>query len=190
MSIAALKKTNRGKYVHSPSHDLESLLQTALGVITFTDGPCASFRSHKDHVPISRWYNEIDREQLCKDKTIDIITYETEIEGCFPEYWQPLAPYLRRLVEATWPGKNSLVSSQATHSNFKIILEEALVHLKTLGEVPAKYACISQKRARPADDEEGRYPYKFHRGDGIDSKRLPRPAEIKALSQWKDSIDG
>jgi hypothetical protein len=27
-----------------------------------------------DHVPLARWYNEIDREQLRKDKNIDLIT--------------------------------------------------------------------------------------------------------------------
>ena len=189
MPLAALDKSNRDKYIHGPAHDLESLLQTALGVVTFTNGPCGNFRAPTDHVPMARWYNEIDREQLLKDKSIDLITYNKEIEGHFTEYWKPFAPYLRRLVSATWPERTPPMSSQASHKAFKDILEEALRALKTLSEVPAKYAPNRQKRARTSDNDEGRYPYKYRRGDSPFSERLPRPADIKELSQWQDSMD-
>jgi hypothetical protein len=43
MPLAALDKANCGKYIHSPAHDLESLLQTALGIVTFTNGPLENF---------------------------------------------------------------------------------------------------------------------------------------------------
>jgi hypothetical protein len=189
MPLAALHKSNRGKYIHGPAHDLESLLQTALGVVTFTNGPCGNFRAPTDHVPMARWYNEIDREQLCKDKTIDLLTYNLEIEGHFTEYWKPFSPYLRRLVSATWPDRTPPMSSQASHKVFKDILEEALKALKTLAEVPAKYAPNSQKRARTVNNDEGRYPYKYSRGGSPLSERIPRPANIKELSQWQDSRD-
>ena len=155
MPLAALDKSNCGKYTHGPAHDLESLLQTALGIVTFTDGPCGNFRAPTDHVPMARWYNEIDREQLFKDKYIDLITYDREIEGHFTEYWKPFVPYLRRLVSATWSEKTPRMSSQASHKVFKDILEEALEALKTLAEVPAKYAPNSQKRARTSNNDEG-----------------------------------
>lgn len=189
MPLAALDKKNCGKYIHGPAHDLESLLQTALGIVTFTNGPCGSFRTPTEHVPIARWYNEIDREQLLKDKTIDLIIYDTEIDAHITEYWKPFAPYLRRLVSATWPKRTSPMSSEASHQIFKDILEEALKALKALAEVPAKYAPSSQKRARTSGNEEGRYPYKYRRGDGPSSERLPRPVNIKRLSEWKDSIN-
>ncbi len=84
MSLASLDKENRGKYIHSPAHDLESLLHTALGIVTFTTGPCGQTRAWTDHVPLARWYNETDREQLCKDKAIDLIrrfTTTSQITG-------------------------------------------------------------------------------------------------------------
>ena len=189
MPLAALDKSNRGKYIHGPAHDLESLLQTTLGIVSFTNGPCGKFRAPTERVPTARWYNEIDREQLFKDKTIDLITYDMEIDAYITEYWKPFAPYLRRLVLTTWHERTPPLSSQASHKAFKDILEEALKALKTLAEVPVKYAPISQKRARTSENEEGRYPYKYRRGDSPFSERLPRPADIKELSQWKDSID-
>ena len=76
MPLASLDKENCSKYIHSPAHDLESLLHTALGIVTFTAGPCGQIRAPTDHVPLARWYNETDREQLRKDKTIDLISYE------------------------------------------------------------------------------------------------------------------
>jgi len=189
MPLAALDKANCGKYIHSPAHDLESLLQTALGIVTFTNGPCGKFRAPTDHVPMARWYNEIDREQLLKDKGIDLITYNKEIEGHFTEYWKPFTPYLQRLVSATWTERTLPMSSQASHKVFKDILEEALKALKTHAEVPGKYAPYNQKRVQTSNNDEGRYPYKYFRGDNPLSERLPRPTDIKELSQWQDSMD-
>ena len=97
MPLAALDNSNHGKYVHGPAHDLESLLQTTLGVVTFTNGPCGKSCALTNHVPMARWYNEIDLEQLVKDKSFDLMTYNREIEGHFTEYWKPFAPYLRLL---------------------------------------------------------------------------------------------
>ena len=61
--------------------------------------------------------------------------------------------------------------------------------LKTLAEVPGNYAANSQKRARTSPNDEGRYPYKYSRGDSPFSKRLPRPVDIKELSEWHDSVN-
>ena len=143
MPLAVLDKSNSGKYIHGPAHDLESLLQTTLGIMTFTNGPCEIFYAPTDRVPTACWYNEINWEQLCKDKTIDLISYNTEINTHITEYWKPFAPYLHCLILAT----RIPVSSQASHKVFKDILEEALEALKLLAEVPAKYAPISQKHA-------------------------------------------
>ena len=189
MPLAALDKSNSGKYIHGLSHDLESLLQTALGVVTFTSGPCGKFRAETDHIPMARWYNEMDREQLLKDKSIDLITYSKEIEGHFPEYWKPFTPYLRRLVSATWSERTPPITSQASHKVFKDILEEALEAFKKLREVPAKYAPCRQKRPRTSSTDKGRYPYKYSRGDAPLLERIPQPVAIKDLSLWQDSMD-
>lgn len=177
MPLAALDKKNCGNYTHGPAQDLESLLHAALGVMTFTNGPCGTFRQPTEHVPIARWYNEIDREQLFKDKTVDLIYYDTEIDKYITEYWKPFAPYLHCLLLATWPTWPQMTPpflSEASHQPFKDILEEALKAFEALNKAPAKYApTSSQKCARTFDKEAGRYPYKFHRGDGPSSECLP-----------------
>jgi hypothetical protein len=53
MMLASLDQENCGTYIHSPARDLESLLQTALGVVTFTVGPRGQARAATDHVPLS-----------------------------------------------------------------------------------------------------------------------------------------
>jgi hypothetical protein len=87
-----------------------------------------------------------------------LITYNKEIEGHFPEYWKPFAPHLHHLISATWSERTPPMSSQASHKVFKDILEEALKALKTLAEVPEKYASNSQKRVQTSNNDEGRYP--------------------------------
>ena len=55
MPLDALNIDNRGKYIHSPAHDLEALLQTMLGIVTFTDGPYEARVQQNDvHVPMAR----------------------------------------------------------------------------------------------------------------------------------------
>jgi hypothetical protein len=188
MPLASLDKENRRKYIHSPAHDLESLLHTALGIVTFTAGPCGQIRAPTDHVPLARWYNETDREQLRKDKAIDLINYEKEIHNHIPDYWKPFSPYLRRLVHATWPKLNPFSESAATHNMFREILKEALTHFTTnVQETPCNYARVTLKRSRSSGDE-GRYPYKILRGDVSDTTRLPQLAVIKPLLEWRDSV--
>ncbi|KJA25531.1 hypothetical protein HYPSUDRAFT_134549 [Hypholoma sublateritium FD-334 SS-4] len=189
MPLDALNIDNRGKYVHHPAHDLEALLQTVLGIVMFTDGPYKMRPKTSTRIPMARWYNEIDREQLYKDKSYDVQRFDRDIAAYAPQYWQPLIPYLRRLVAATWIDINC--SSKATHKAYSEILEEALTALKKHPEVPAKYACgTTPKRPRTTDGvDESRWPYKFLRGDGPSCRRLPRHIDIKKLSEWQDSVD-
>jgi hypothetical protein len=195
MPLAALDKDSRGRYIQTPAKDLESLLYTVLAIVTFTTGPCGRMREPTDHVPIARWYNEIDREQLYKDKTIDLIKYKKEIEKHLPDYWKPFSPYLHRLILASWPGSNLVsdnVESVATHQMFREILQEALREFATnvtLKETLCNYARkVTPKRLRSSGGT-GSYPYKFARGDVTGSKRLPQLAVIKPFSQWIDSVD-
>lgn len=193
MPLTALDRSYRGRYIHGPTHDLESLLQTTFAFMCFTTGPCGQVRQPADRVPTSRWFNEIDREQLLKDKVADLVLYDTEIEEHITDYWKPFAPYLRRLVKATWPTLPPLLS-QATHKEFKKILEEALVAIKKVPERRAKYAPVNhvpQKRPRSPKVDESRFPYnaKFSRGGPPNYKRFSRPANIKKLSSWQDSVD-
>ncbi|KAF8162354.1 hypothetical protein BJ912DRAFT_1068888 [Pholiota molesta] len=143
MPVAALDPKNTGNYTHGPAQDLESLFHVALGVMTFTNGPCGAPRQPTDHVPIARWYNEIDREQLFKDKTFDLMFFDTEVANHITDYWKPLAPYLRRLFSAIWPTLPQLSApflGEESHQACKDILEEALNASKALNEAPAKYA--------------------------------------------------
>ena len=187
MPLASLDEENRGKYIHSPAHDLESLLHTIFGVVSFTVGPCGQIRQLDDHVPHARWYNEPDLEQLLKDKQIDLIFYDRGISNHLPDYWKPFSPYLRRLVHATWPKMPTLSESAATHDAFREILKEALEYFATTNppETPAPYARITApKRSRsPSGD---RYPYKQCPGDVRDNRRLPHLSVIKPLADWTD----
>jgi hypothetical protein len=190
MSLASLDKNNRGKYVHNPSHDLESLLYTAIGIVTFTAGPCGQLRPPNDHVPLARWYNEIDPEQLRKDKAIDLMEYDLEIDPFVPGYWKPFLPYLSRLIEATWSKSKPLSNdAAANHSAFRVILKEALADLATNHpETKCHYARVTvpAKRTR-SQVGVGRYPYKISRGDH--AQRHPQISSIKPLAVWKDSVD-
>jgi len=189
MPLASLDKENCGKYIHSPAHDLESLLHTALGIVTFTTGPCGQIRARTDHVPLARWYNETDREQLRKDKAIDLISYEKEIHNHIPDYWKPFSPYLCCLVHTTWPKLNPFSDSVATHDTFREILKEAVTHFTTnLQETPGNYAQVTRKRSRSTGDE-GRYPYKHLREEVSDTAHLPQLSFIKPLSEWTDSVN-
>ena len=193
MPVGALDTLNCGKYIHGPAEDLEALLQTVLGIATFTDGPYGKFCDSEvgNHIPLAWWYNEIDRKQLYKDKCFDIISYNLEIEPHFTEYWRPFAPYLCHLVSATWPERTPPMINQASHKAFKEILEEALRALKTLAEVPAKYPPTGnhQKHVQTSNKNEGRYPYKYLRGDSSLSLHFPWHVNIKKFSQWQDSLD-
>ncbi|KJA19574.1 hypothetical protein HYPSUDRAFT_69143 [Hypholoma sublateritium FD-334 SS-4] len=53
MPLDALNIDNHGNYIHELTHDLEALLQTALGVITFTDGPCGKRGPLHPRIPLS-----------------------------------------------------------------------------------------------------------------------------------------
>ena len=81
MLLASLDKKNHGKYIHCPVHDLESLLHMILGIVTFTAGPCGQICAPNEHIPLAQWYNETDLKQLHKDKAINLISYEDEIQG-------------------------------------------------------------------------------------------------------------
>lgn len=189
MPLDALNIDNRGKYVHSPAHDLEALLQTVLGLAMFTTGPYQARTQTTLHVPMSRWYNEGDRDQLFKDKAFDLFSFDRDVAAYFPQYWKPLIPFFRRLVSATWTSMHG--TSHATHAVYRTILLEARDALRQYPELPAKYACCAlQKRPRPSDiNETGRYPYKYLQGNGPDVARIPRPIGVKELSQWEDSVD-
>lgn len=188
MPLDALRSST-GKYIHEPRHDLESLIQTAISLMTFNNGTCGKRRSTVDYVPIARWYNEVDREQVFKDKLVDLhLLHETDVEGNFPSYWQPLAPAINRLIKATW--QHPLPTN--IHATYIEILEDALKQLEP--EHADQYAAICLKRSRPNDlNDEGRYPehyMKYRRSNDPSFQRIPRLAGLMEISRWQDSVDG
>ncbi|KJA24702.1 hypothetical protein HYPSUDRAFT_135753 [Hypholoma sublateritium FD-334 SS-4] len=187
MPLDALRSSN-GKYIHEPRHDLESLVQTIICLMTFNDGTCRKRRSIIDYVPIARWYNEVDREQVFKDKLVDLkLLHETDVEGNFPAYWKPLAPTIFRLIKATW--QDPLPKN--IHATYIEILEDALKQLEP--ETADEYAAICLKRSRPSDlTDEGRYPehyMKYRRSNDPSFQRIPRVAGLMEISRWQDSVD-
>lgn len=191
MPVDSLDYQNRSSYIHTPAHDLESLLQTVLGIVSFTDGPCGSVRPSSEHVPIARWYNDVDREQLFKDKCIDFLTYRREIEKYIPLYWSPLLPYLARLVKVTFRNDSGSLTNQATHRAYTEILEEALAALKAIKEPLASYAAITKKRPRSEDNADaGRYPLAYRK---ISRDEYPQEsvhksveAHVVSFAEWQE----
>ena len=53
MPLAAFNKSNHGKYIHGLAHDLELLLQTVLGIVIFTQGPCRNPHALTNNVPMA-----------------------------------------------------------------------------------------------------------------------------------------
>ncbi len=195
MPIASLDQATEGKYIHQPAHDLESLLQTIMAIVCFNDGACGEARPALDRVPTSRWFNEVDRDQLHKDKTMDFLYYKRDILASVTEYWQPFSPFLARLINATWPDMLKLpLECSPTHKEYITILKEALQAMRKLDDPLAPYADIKlsqgQKRSRPSEDDS-RYPYpsKYSRSNDPNCPRLPRSAIIKGFTSWKDSVD-
>ena len=133
-------------------------------MIPYTCYTCGQLRAPKDHVPLAWWYNEIDPEQLRKDKVIDLNHYDSEINKHIPDYWRPFLPYLPCLVKATWLKLNPFSNdAAATHSAYREILKEALTDLTVNHpETKCNYACVTvPAKHTQSQAGSGRYPYKF-----------------------------
>ena len=142
-------------------HDLESVILVLLHLVRFTCGPpSASVGEVKVSHRIAQWHHEFDIDVLKDKKQIDILNVHESPAEYLTEYWAPIAPYIRELIEVVYGTGDLLareVKSQATCETFKAVLVRALEHCQTLSETPVSYPPIQPppvarpnlKRARP-----------------------------------------
>lgn len=177
-------------FQHTPADDLEGLFHTAMAVFFFTSGPCGKWRDSKDAIPVARWFNELDRRQIRGDKASDLLMFPEEMKDFISGYWKPFFPFIMDLIKITWPDKNPAQPSDATYEGYKGILQNALALAKSLNESLHPYASERPKRPRTLSQSIGdRRPYKYWRSAGGLYQRRPRPAHIRDLSEWQESID-
>jgi hypothetical protein len=161
MSLQSLNVPTGTDFIHTPSDDLESLLYIMLGICHFTDGPCGQVReASKDTnkvLPICGWYEVAEsRHWLGRKKCITLESFKDDIEPNLSAYWAPFAPYLQRLIRATFGDVVPYHASRnkATHAEYKSILQDA--HKDLPPENPSPYARILVPKRNRDDSRDGR----------------------------------
>lgn len=98
---------NNGKNIlHTPQHDLESLLYILFNIFTSTDGP-GRLRviKGKSNIPLLQWFQDfLTYKQLGRTKQGQLVDFEYTIKAHFTDYWKPLAEIVQVLFRITFPG--------------------------------------------------------------------------------------
>lgn len=153
MSLEALDVT-KSNFIHTPGHDLESLLYVILTVCHITDGPFGRLRvpeRDKKAPPFCKWFEaQEDWEDLMREKAILLQGFDRDLGPHFSQYWQPLVPHVKQLVEATFHGLNPYYNgpNKATHETYRKMLEDALAALPVEDLHPYALLPTSAKRSR------------------------------------------
>ncbi|KAF8342367.1 hypothetical protein F5887DRAFT_887411 [Amanita rubescens] len=159
-------------FVHTPGHDLESLLHSMLTICHYT---IAASGKHRQPVPgderinLNLWFSTKDLDQLACTKSLTLEAFNTRIKPCLPPYWQDFAPFLARLIKATWGENYPYIEHPniATHTAYRDILKEALeMYAQIDKNTPCVYALVpSTKRPReePAHNPDRRTRTRWER---------------------------
>lgn len=169
MAIESLKPTPDNLFRHHAGHDLESLLNTMLTLCHYTVGPSGKLRQATEsdkRIPLNKWFVKDDRLDLACQKMVTLEAFTLLVEPYLPPYWADFAPFLRRLIQATYSEMPYLLASNiATHKAYRDILNKALKKYTVEEENKyAVYAAVSlskrqreepstssTKRQRPSD---------------------------------------
>ena len=172
MPIESLWTSNQRSFTHRAAHDLEALLSTIITVCNYTTGPGGKLRTPAkgdEDIPINSWFTKEKIRQLACDKSIHLEGFDQTILPFLPPYWADFAPYLQRLIDATWDAKLFLTQpTTATHQAYRTILSDALsMYERTEQALPAHYAVtptvkrfratsshVSNKRQRTETDDD------------------------------------
>lgn len=97
---------NDGKNVlHTPQHDLESLLYLLFDIFTRTNGPgnlCVT--PDATSIPLLEWFEDISSyRKLGRIKQGQLADFSYAIKDKFTDYWKPLADVAHALFRATFP---------------------------------------------------------------------------------------
>lgn len=159
MALEALMSSPAKPYIPHGGHDLEALLNTMLTVCHYTEGPgeLCKINSERDKkLKLNRWFVEAELTDLAIWKTATLEAFNTFIKPALPVYWQDFAPYLYRLIEATWKDKPFIENpNSAMHQAYRNILTQALNHYnKTEADLPAVYAVIPAGKCQRTEESQ------------------------------------
>lgn len=160
MAIETLKLPLDSPLQLHAGHDLESLLHTMLAICTYTTGPGGQLRagptkSNKtaNGIKLNEWFSIANRNILAEKKAGTLEAFNSFIKPHLTEYWQDFAPYLERLINATWDKPRLYEAPNvATHKAYRDVLMDALD--KYTQEEPQKLAVYAfvPKAKRPISD--------------------------------------
>lgn len=153
MPIESLWRASKSPFTYRAAHDLEGLLSTIITICNYTSGSGGQLRVFKagdEDMLMNSWFTQEKTRKLACDKSIHLEAFSTCIQDDLPKYWEDFAPYLQRLVDATWNDKPFVrMPTVATHEAYRIILLEALDYYNMKEQaLPAPYAVVSTSRQR------------------------------------------
>jgi len=175
-------------FVHQPGHDLESLLNSMLTICHYTIGPGGMLRQPiqgDDRIKFNDWFTTGNRENLAFVKSGTLEAFRSLIKPRLPQYWQDFAPFLEKLIKATWNGYPYLEQpNAATHAEYRRILIEVLeMYAQIDKDMPSVYA-FTPSAKRPHEELDSRVrPSKTRRG----SKGVLRDATTHYLESYQES---
>ena len=156
MSMAALnslKNQDENTFEHTAAHDLESLFCTLLVICLYTKP--GGFISTDLKIPMNDWFGNLRDSALARFKVANFGSIDAEVLRHIPDYWKSFKPYLKQLSLATWSHPPSMAgtTSQANHSAYRTILQDALKDDDIINETPIPYAVVPPlKRSRSSKD--------------------------------------
>lgn len=161
MALSILSE-NGANILHTPQHDLESLLYILFNIFTSTDGPgLLRVIPNAISIPLLEWFQDISSYQkLGRIKQGQLADYEHNIAAHFTDYWKPLRDYAGALFRATFPEGviGHAPQPQITHKKMAAILTVAIRILGTRSDndlVPRIMTMPSKTPSRPPAQKNG-----------------------------------
>lgn len=105
---------------------------------------------------VSQWHHERNINVLKDNKEFDLREIWKNPIDYIKTYWEPVAPYIKRLLNVVYPGivNVEMDSTQLTSKAFRAVLVEAHDYCAMLSETAPNYAMFEsvsgQKCSRPS----------------------------------------
>lgn len=198
MAIESLLSTPDKPFIHHAGHDLEGLLNTILTICHYTVGPGGQLRRAvvgDEDIQLNHWFTKETRLGLACSKSITLEAFDTCIKSALPQYWLDFAPFLQRLIQATWNGYPYLENPNiATHQAYRKILTDALdMYNREEDSMPAAYAFVpAAKRLAESDTQQPPQSFKRQRTDSGPSPHIMLPdrrSDTHYLESYAESAD-
>lgn len=125
---------NNGKNIlHTPQHDLESLLYILLNIFTSNNGP-GNLRVVQDStsIPLLEWFQDVSSyRRLGRNKQGQLADFSYAIKNHFSDYWKPLADVAHAVFRCTFPDglDGHAPEPQVQHNQMMTILNATIFFL-------------------------------------------------------------